>query len=84
VVKLTLVCQILNTMNLIWAFNIDPAKDPETKEPIPVDVWDFEKVCLPFLTHYLPVLFHDLNREFSLDHDHTSAKSPSAAMRRRR
>jgi hypothetical protein len=43
-VKLTLVLQILNTMNLIWAFNFDLARNPETKEVIPVDVWDYEKV----------------------------------------
>jgi hypothetical protein len=33
-------------MNLIWAFDFDLARNPETKEPIPVDVWDFEKVRL--------------------------------------
>jgi hypothetical protein len=46
-VKLTLVLQILNTMNLIWAFDFDLARNPETKEQIPVDIWNFEQVCLP-------------------------------------
>ena len=36
--------QMLNTMNFIWAFNFDKAIDPNTKEPIPVDLWAYHKV----------------------------------------
>jgi hypothetical protein len=35
---------MLNTMNFIWAFNFDRAINPETKKPIPVDLWAYHKV----------------------------------------
>ena len=30
--------QMLNAMNLLWAFNFSPAKDPITGHPIPIDL----------------------------------------------
>uniref|UniRef100_A0A0W0GBY3 Putative cytochrome P450 n=1 Tax=Moniliophthora roreri TaxID=221103 RepID=A0A0W0GBY3_MONRR len=33
----------LNTMNLLWAFDFRPAKDPETDKELPVDVWGYEE-----------------------------------------
>jgi hypothetical protein len=75
---LTFIRQILNTLNLIWAFDFDLARDPETKEPNPVDLWDFEKVCLP---HSLPFLTN-ASRVFSPDRDHSGARSRCAARSR--
>jgi hypothetical protein len=40
--------QMLNTMNFVWAFNFDHAINPETKEPIPVDLWAYHKVRLVY------------------------------------
>jgi len=37
---------MLNTMNLIWAFDFSPAIDPDTKKPIPVDIHDYAKGIL--------------------------------------
>lgn len=36
--------QMLNTMNLIWAFNFDQAVDTITKLPIAVDTFDYQRV----------------------------------------
>lgn len=32
-------------MNLIWAFQFSPAKDPVTGATLPIDIFDYEKVC---------------------------------------
>lgn len=37
---------MLNTMNLIWAFDFGPAIDPDTKKPLPVNIHDYAKVRL--------------------------------------
>lgn len=37
---------ILNTMNLIWAFNFEHAVDPSSGEPIPVDISNYQKGIL--------------------------------------
>jgi hypothetical protein len=39
---------MLNTMNLIWAFNFSPATDPNTGKAIPVDTHDYAKVSPDF------------------------------------
>jgi hypothetical protein len=83
-VKLTFVFQILNTMNLIWAFDFDLARNPETKEVIPVNVWDFERVCLPLRMQLLSAFLATFNRAFSLDQDHSSAKLRSETRRKQR
>ncbi|KAI3619486.1 cytochrome p450 [Moniliophthora roreri] len=33
----------LNTMNLLWAFDFRPAKDPESGRDVPIDVWGYEE-----------------------------------------
>jgi hypothetical protein len=35
---------MLFAMYYIWAFDCGPAIDPETKKPIPVDIWAYMKV----------------------------------------
>lgn len=37
--------QKINTMNLIWGFNMSHAKDPKTDGVIPVDLNDMDDVC---------------------------------------
>ncbi|PBK75563.1 cytochrome P450 [Armillaria solidipes] len=37
---------MLNTMNLIWAFQFSPAKDPVTGATLPIDIFDYEKGIL--------------------------------------
>lgn len=39
--------QILNAMNLLWAFEFKPAKDSLTGIPVPVDVGAMEDVRFP-------------------------------------
>jgi len=39
-----LVLQALNVMNLLWAFDFSPAVDPSTRNTIPVDIFNYEKV----------------------------------------
>ncbi|KAG8697762.1 hypothetical protein FRC09_007652 [Ceratobasidium sp. 395] len=61
---------MLNTMNLIWAFDFSPAIDPQTKKPIPVDTHDYAKGILtapnpfkatikPRSAHHAEIIHHD-------------------------
>ncbi|KAF8599139.1 cytochrome P450 [Ceratobasidium sp. AG-I] len=38
---------MINTMNLIWAFNFGPEIDSETGKPIPVNIFNYSKGVLP-------------------------------------
>ncbi|KAK7051593.1 hypothetical protein VNI00_004572 [Paramarasmius palmivorus] len=48
----------LNTMNLLWAFNFKPAKDPDTGKDIPIDIWGYGEglalVPKPFKCQIVP------------------------------
>ncbi|KAK0469876.1 cytochrome P450 [Desarmillaria tabescens] len=49
---------MINTMNLIWAFQFSPTKDPVTSATLPVDIFAYEKGILtaprPFQCHIAP------------------------------
>ncbi|CAE7173942.1 unnamed protein product [Rhizoctonia solani] len=61
---------MLNTMNLVWAFDFHPATDSETGKPIPVDIHDYAKGILtcpnpfkckitPRTAHHAEIIEHD-------------------------
>ncbi|KAF8608239.1 cytochrome P450 [Ceratobasidium sp. AG-I] len=61
---------MLNTMNLIWAFDFGPAIDPDTKKPLPVNIHDYAKGILtcpnpfkatikPRSAHHAEIIEHD-------------------------
>jgi len=37
---------MMNTMNFVWAFDFSLAINPKTKQPIPIDLWDYHKGIL--------------------------------------
>jgi hypothetical protein len=37
---------MINTMNLLWAFDFGPEVDPETRKPLPVDIFNMVEVRL--------------------------------------
>ncbi|KAG8733043.1 hypothetical protein FRC11_009045 [Ceratobasidium sp. 423] len=61
---------MLNTMNLVWAFDFGPTTDPDTGKPVPVDIHDYAKGILtcpnpfkckitPRSTHHAEIIEHD-------------------------
>ncbi|CAE6388327.1 unnamed protein product [Rhizoctonia solani] len=61
---------MLNTMNLVWAFDFSLATDPDTGKPIPVDIHDYAKGILtcpnpfkckisPRSAHHAEIIEHD-------------------------
>ncbi|CAE6487691.1 unnamed protein product [Rhizoctonia solani] len=61
---------MLNTMNLVWAFDFRPDTDAETGKPIPVDIHDYAKGILtcpnpfkckitPRTAHHAEIIEHD-------------------------
>ncbi|ELU41976.1 cytochrome P450 oxidoreductase, putative [Rhizoctonia solani AG-1 IA] len=49
---------MLNTMNMVWAFDFSLATDPDTGNPIPVDIHDYAKIT-PRSAHHAEIIEHD-------------------------
>lgn len=71
---------MVNTMNLIWAFDFGPEIDSETGKPMPVDTFNYAKVR----SHsYLSIPITNIRRTGNFDmpgtvhvHHHAAERTP--------